>query len=269
MTICERCCMEDSSQDIINQFFNGEIQYFYDHYADYDPNHIIEVRIAESIYEAALHLSIPDVQRETLMQQGKKVTDSLNGTVILLKDLEVDGLQIILSQHSFKYNDGGLTLIGTINHEFTHAIDFLDFAKHLGISDSEAVMRDDDWFTLQMWSEFHARRNGFLRVLDAATGGTLEYPDDYLEHELELIRSKWKTQRDSNELYELMQLCGRYAVLEELYPDRINGFYNDMLKGEYSGVKLYICNRIYDFCKNHKSFKEFINDKDDLKTLIS
>lgn len=44
--------MEDNSLDILNQFFGSEVQYFYDHYAKYDPNRKIEVTIAaDSIYE--------------------------------------------------------------------------------------------------------------------------------------------------------------------------------------------------------------------------
>ena len=261
--------MEDNSLDILNQFFGSEVQYFYDHYAKYDPNRKIEVTIAaDSIYKTAMSLDIPSMQKEILLMQGKEVTDRLNGTVILCNDIEKDGVQIILSQHAFFHKDDGLTLVGTVNHEFTHANDFIDFAYHINTTDSELVMRHDNWFPLQMWSEYHARHNGFLRVLNAATGGTLEYPDEYLEHELELIKSNWRSQRDENELYELMQLCGRYSVLEDLYPEKLKGFYEDMLKGEYSGVKLFICNQIYKFCKSHSDFETFIDDIDKFKSLI-
>lgn len=105
------------------------MQYFYDHYAKYDPNRKIEVTIAaDSIYETAMSLDIPSMQKEILLIQGKEVTDRLNGTVILCNDIEKDGIQIILSQHAFLHKDDGLTLVGTVNHEFTHANDFIDFA---------------------------------------------------------------------------------------------------------------------------------------------
>lgn len=261
--------MGDNSQDILKQFFDIELQYFYNHNADYNSNRKIEITIAESIYKTALHLSIPDILKDTLMTYGKDLIDNLNGTVVLLKDLKEEGVQVILSKHAFMYNDNGQTLAGTISHELTHAHDFLDFADYLGTTNSELVMQNDIWYTLQMWSEFHARRNGFLRVLDVITGGTLDYPDDYLERELELIRSRWKSQRDADELYELMQLCGRYYVLEDLYSDKVNGFCEDMIKDEYHGLKLYVCNEIYEFCKTHTDFEKFIKDKDLLKTLIS
>ena len=262
--------MEDNGLDFLNNFFSSEVNYFYEHYAEYDSNRIIEVTIAtDSIYETAMHLNIPDIQKDILTMQGKDVTDSLNGTVVLCKNLKDDGVQIIISQHALLRDDGGITLIGTINHEFTHANDFFDFAEYLGITDSESVMQNDYWYSVQMWSEFHARRNGFLRAFTATTGDTLEYPDDYLIHEIELIKSNWRDRRGENELYELMQLCGRYFVLEELYPDRVIGFSEDMLKGEYSGIKLFVCNKIYEFCKTHSDFERFINDIDVFKSLIA
>lgn len=154
-------------------------------------------------------------------------------------------------------------------HLKTHANDFMDFAEHLGTNDSETVMHDELWFTVQMWSEFHARRNGFLRVLNAATNNTLQFPEDYMANEIALIRSMWNERREENELYELMQLCGRYSILEELFPDETNGFNEDMLKGVYSGMKLFVCNRIYKFCTEHKTFDVFIKDAEKLRSLIS
>ena len=74
--------MEDNSLDILNQFFGSEVQYFYDHYAKYDPNRKVEVTIAaDSIYETAMSLDIPSMQKEILLMQGKEVTDRLNGAV--------------------------------------------------------------------------------------------------------------------------------------------------------------------------------------------
>lgn len=255
--------------DIIQQLFNAEAQYFYDHYAQYDPARKIGITISESIYDTIMQLDLSETQKNIIDMQGENITDSLNGSVVLCRDMNSDGVQVIFSMHSFKYNDGGLTLLGTINHELTHANDFMDFAEHLGTNDSETVMHDELWFTVQMWSEFHARRNGFLRVLNAATNNTLQFPEDYMANEIALIRSMWNERREENELYELMQLCGRYSILEELFPDETNGFNEDMLKGVYSGMKLFVCNRIYKFCTEHKTFDVFIKDAEKLRSLIS
>ena len=261
--------VKENNLDILKQFFESEVQYFYGHYAKYNPERKIDVTIADSIFETANKFAIPNIQKEALEIQGKTVTDALNGTVILCNDIKKDGVQIIISKQAVLRDDGGLTLVGTINHEFTHANDFMDFADYLGTTDSESIMSNNYWYTMQMWSEFHARRNGFLRVLNAATGGTLEYPEDYMEHELRLIKSNWRDNRDANELYELMQLCGRYSVLEELYPQKLKGFVEDMLSGEYSGSKVLVCDRLYQFCKEHTDFERFINNIDVFKSLIS
>ena len=265
--------MENNSRDILDQFFGSEVNYFYKHYAKIDSNRKIEITLAaDSIYETVMQLNVSKTQKNIIIRQGKDVTDSLNGTVILCNDIERDGVQVIFSLKSFAHylsNNDVFTPIGTINHEFTHANDFIDFAEYLGVTDSESVLKNENWFAVQMWSEFHARRNGFLRVLNAATNETLSFPEGYAEHELELIRTKWKERLEENELYELMQLCGRYSVIEEIFSDKVTGFKEDMLKGVYSGIKLYICNQIYSFCKNHKSFNEFVDEIDIFGSLIT
>ncbi len=264
--------MGNNSLDILNQFFGSEVSYFYNHYAKLDPNRKIEITLADSIYETVMQLNMSKSQKDIIIMQGKYRTDSLNGTVILCNDIKQDGVQVVFSLKAlaqYMSNNDVLTPIGTINHEFTHANDFVDFAEYLGVTDSEAIIRSENWFTVQMWSEFHARRNGFLRVLKAATNETLSFPEGYAEHELELIRTMWREKLEENELYELMQLCGRYSVIEEVFPEEVTSFNEDMLNGVYSGIKLCVCNQIYSFCEKHKSFDEFINDIDILKSLIT
>ena len=265
--------MDNNTHAVLNQFFGAEIQYFYNHYAKEDPKRKIEIVLAaESIYEAIMHQNISKIQKSIIEKQGKRVTDNLNGLVILCKDISRDGIKVLFSLQAigdYLSKDDYFTPLGTIIHEFTHANDFIDFAEYLGETDSEVVMSNEYWFTVQMWSEFHARRNGFLRVLNAATNETLSFPEDYYEHEIELIRTRWKKQLEENELYELMQLCGRYSVIEEVFSDKTSGFNNDLLKGVYSGAKLFVGNQIYRFCKDHQSFEVFVNDMDDLKSLIT
>lgn len=265
--------MKDNSLDVVNQFFGAEAQYFYDHYAKYDPKRRIEITLADkSIYETVMNMNVPSVQKDIIMMQGKAVTDSLNGTVILCNDIEKDGIQVIFSLQAlvnYLQNDDIATPLGTINHELTHANDFADFAEYLGVTDTETIMRNENWFTVQMWSEFHARRNGFLRALNVITNNTLQFPEDYLENEIELIRNMWNKSREQNELYELMQLCGRYSILEEVFTGKTKGFNEEMLNRVYSGLKLLVCNRIYSFCKTHKTFDDFIEDIDSFKALIS
>lgn len=253
---------------IEKELLQSEADYFYANHHDKNRD-IIQVNIVlGSIYDAAMNLELADEQKNILSLQGKDITDSLNGTVVLCKDIKRDGVHVIISQRPFYSIDNG-TVFGTINHELTHANDFVDFANRIRTTESDLIMRNDYWHTLHMWSEFHARRNGFLRILKIAGGEATSFDDDFAIGEINLIREKWIELKDENELYELMQLCGRYSVIEELFSDKVSGFEKDLLEGVYSGIKLYICNQIYNFCKTHTSFDSFFEDKAVLKRLIT
>ena len=256
------------AQQMLEQFFGGEVNYFYQHFAEYDPDRKINITLSDSIFDAAMSMDLPIKQQEILRLQGKDVTDSLNGSVVLCKDMDRDGIQIIFSRRAFEYDDG-VTLLGTINHEYTHANDFFDFARYLGTSDSDEIISNEYWRTLGLWSEFHARRNGFRRVLGAATGEKYAFPPDYMENEIQLLKERWQKSYLQDELYELMQMCGRYSVLEELDPGALSGFDVDMLQGFYSGMKRFVAGKIYRFCMLHTDFDSFIKDADVFRLLVS
>ena len=51
-----------------------------------------------------------------------------------------------------------MTWVGTLAHEYTHALDFYKMAK-LEALDSYAPLEDPDrYFLFQQWTEYHARR---------------------------------------------------------------------------------------------------------------
>lgn len=83
--------------DIIQQLFNAEAQYFYDHYAQYDPARKIGITISESIYDTIMQLDLSETQKNIIDMQGENITDSLNGSVVLCRDMNSDGVQVIFS----------------------------------------------------------------------------------------------------------------------------------------------------------------------------
>ena len=256
--------------NLIEKLFASEINYFYNNYSDFDESKKIIISIAaESIYDLIMSMRIPQVQKDIIGSQGKLVTDSLNGSVVLGNDIEEDGVHAIFSLKALEYEDGGLTFCGTVNHEYTHANDFIDFARFLGVSNANLILRNDKWFSVQMWSEYHARRNGYYRVLDLNTGGEWVFPENYDKELLLLTKKLWVNNRMENELYELMQVCGRYSILEDLFPKTINDFDRDILENVCDGEKRYACNCIYDFCVNHKNFNTFIKDIDLFSCLLN
>ncbi|MBE6028788.1 MAG: hypothetical protein E7226_01325 [Clostridiales bacterium] len=90
-----------------------------------------------------------------------------------------------------------------------------------------------------------------------------------MENEIQLFRERWQKTYLQDELYELMQMCGRYSVLEELDSKDLSGFDADMLQGVYAGMKRFVAGRIYRFCASHTDFDSFIKEIDVFRSLVS
>ena len=258
----------DVQQFSLESFLTNELIYFYRNFHQYNQEHKIGFSIATSIYDAASKLDICQGQRIRLEVQGKANTDILNGTVILLRDLSDNGVQIILSKAGFLREKDSYSIRGTISHEYTHAEDFFDYADWLGISSSDEVFEQRSLFTMQMRSEYHARRNGFTRVNDYVFGDNWMFDEEQTAEELALFRNAWIQGQKYDELYELMQVCGRYAVLEERNVSGLKNFDQDILCGTAESKKRILFNKIYNFCREHNTIDELMPDVNVLYSLI-
>lgn len=61
-------------------------------------------------------------------------------------------------------NDGNVNWVGTIAHETTHVIDYLNYADLLGVADFEGILSISENAMFQLWTEFHARARGYYFV---------------------------------------------------------------------------------------------------------
>lgn len=224
----------ESNLDLINsitQKVNNAVEIFYSTY-DYEKNNNIEIKIVDDLTKAHLQLR-PDIKKSSIDkysdQNGRLVTP-VNGKGVFCVLININSV--------YKYTmDGTMTCLGTIAHELTHAHDYIE-AYNFNPDISETSV---EFNAFQLWSEFHARRNGykFLRTLlmEAAQMSKEEQIQHIIKTELPtqhtyFINSYNDATLPMDKIYELMQNLGRLSVWKECFPlkftdEYINKIYNN------------------------------------------
>ena len=78
--------------------------------------------------------------------------EELDGTFCIL--INLNKLTEYLSSHN-------PTWIGTIVHETTHIIDYIEYAKLIGANNYDEIQRIDKHSIFNLWTEFNARYKGY------------------------------------------------------------------------------------------------------------
>lgn len=125
--------------------------------------------------------------------------------------------------------------VGTLTHEMTHVLDYINYVKMNGLDNFDIVQRELFNRPFVLWTEFHARATGYLFIRQFVFGD--KYNDKYDKAQTDYIlqielpyQIKWFAQQyeaaNGNadiQLYETMQFMGRYSVWEKLFPNVFNG----------------------------------------------
>ena len=150
--------------------------------------------------------------------------------------------------------------IGTLAHELTHTSDYYKMALKENIDSYDTLKTIGKYTPFQMWSEFHARREGytFLLAFTELANGTADK-----DFHLNWIQTKeapfqWDYYRrmcavgDSwMKLYLTMQFLGRYTVWNEQFPDSFNSW---TIKKDSGGAMWMV--RLFEFLREHKTLEE-------------
>lgn len=156
------------SNTILSNILQEEIQYFYNYIRDFDEKRIIDIAMVDDVYDKILEYDMCDVQKKAVMKSGT-VLNNTNGTVILAPSRDKTTL-VVLSKKVLPQKDPD-EVRGTVIHELTHAHDFYDYADFLQISDYNELFDSQYYNAFFLWTEFHARRNGYKRFIEL--GGLL------------------------------------------------------------------------------------------------
>lgn len=203
---------------------------------------LIDFKCCENMYREAKRIDSIRAKKD-----GKKRINELNGTVVV-KEKPQEGVLALFSNHKIRehQNDNHChDWRGTVQHEYTHAHDFIDYINYFGFEDRDEIYESNDYDGFYNWTEFHARKEGYLRII------SILYKD--CDENAILMNAKNIMNILVNNLqhvdiggyrYALMQFFGRCAAIEKMYPRIID-------KAGWEELKA--CS-VYKFLKKHNTF---------------
>ena len=238
--------------------FQTLIKRYYDIYPG-SPQVPVDIKLTDNLNSTHAELR-PDVKNQLLAENPQI---DFNGRMVLPVSLD-DPIHILLNTTKVQEytNDGSMTWIGTIAHEFTHAIDYYQMARMEGLTTYAPLEKAEQYLMFQMWTEYHARKRGycFLRKFLSAAGAVSVESDAQLKH---ISTKEWPFHRQrfyqeyhadnngKNQMYLTMQILGRYSVWADLFPESFN---EDSLSVDFPGTRWIV--DLFWFLYTHESLEE-------------
>lgn len=218
------------------------------------------------------HAEIRPDRKEELLASNRQ--SDFNGRMVVPLSID-DNIHILLNWKKFlEYTlDRSMTWVGTLAHEYTHAIDFYQMARMEGLDSYVPLEETDHYLLFHQWTEYHARRCGYI-ILRRYFESIKEMPDrdDQLRHiiDTEAPRHAEWFYRDyhrgsgSDRLYLTMQYLGRYSVWMDLFPDVFTE--NKLL--EYCPGTYWMVN-LLSFLRKHDSLENIYNHFEEFQDVLS
>ena len=165
--------------------------------------------------------------------------------------------------------------VGTLTHEMTHVIDFINYAKMNDLNNFDVVQKAFIHRPFMLWTEFHAKATGYFFIRkfvfrekcnDKSDRGQTDY---ILNKELPFqINSYLQRYEAANgniniQLYETMQFMGRYFVWETLFPN----IFNEVKRQQVFGSNPWMID-MYEFLFEHKDIQSANGDFDCMQDII-
>jgi hypothetical protein len=187
--------------------------------------------------------------------------NSLDGSFIILVDLNY--LLSDIEKDQFGW-------LGTIVHEYTHVIDFIDYAKLTGANNYDEILDKRNHYLFHMWTEFHARHHGYYFVRkysfeNMKDDSQIEFIfGEEMPYQIKNMVDIYSETDDMlKQIDALVQLFGRLSVWNELFPqyftsENMKQIFNDNLWMLY----------LYNFFNTHFDLQEYLKDIDELKGIL-
>lgn len=229
-----------------------------------------DYRIVENIATEYLALR-PDV-----LERSSATVELLNGyngfavppknvgdvfTVLINKNVLMENLQ-----------NARADWIGTIVHETTHVQDFAQYAQIVGATEYDEILRTDLHGMFNLWSEIHARANGYYFVCKYTCGEEgmcdPERLPDITGRELpvqmnRLSREYHATQDGYQQAYLVAQYIGRLYTLQQFYPEDLT----DTWVQNHFGANMWMADWFL-FFKEHPTLEDACRHFDEMKVIL-
>lgn len=162
--------------------------------------------------------------------------------------------------------------VGTIVHETTHVQDYAEYAKLVGAEEYEEILRISDHGMFNLWTEIHARANGYYFTRKYTVGEknlqNEELIPDILNREIpiqwqRLYREYHSTSNGYEQAYLVAQYIGRLITLQRLYPDT---FTDDWIAQHFE-VNTWMT-EWFLFYKKHATLEDATNHFEEMKVIL-
>lgn len=198
-----------------------------DYYSYYD----LEAVDVECTLSAKLSETVKE-KRPDFFEGDKKVSpeaiDINRGTIIPPTDI-TGKFTIVIDSNFFldSIHKNDCQWIGTLTHELTHILDFIQYAKLHNMVNYDVIQRDIEHIPFMLWTECNARAKGyfFQRKNIFEDLYDKEQTNYIIETELPFHINEFATSYSNagNDAYQQMytatRFLGSYSVWEELFPD--------------------------------------------------
>lgn len=240
---------------ILLEIIKEEMEFFYSHIREYDDSRIIDIVIADDMYKKALEYNPCEEQYKAIKNLGNTFNNR-NGTVLFAPSTKETTL-VLLSKPMLEGKDMD-ELHGTLVHELTHAHDFYDYVDYLKVEDHNQLFVSEFYNAFHNWTEFNARRNGYKRFIEYKFRKSWKQFKRNIDFLLENAKLNFvEGLNEERNLYELMQVSGRYSILDSLSSKISGDFTEDILKGVVDEKEMHILTQIYTYLITHFKFEDF------------
>lgn len=185
----------------------------------------VEIELTDDLNQAHARIR-PDRKRELLTENKQ---NDFNGRTVVPVSVK-DNIHVLLNTNRIEQytKDGSMTWIGTLAHEYTHAIDFFQMARMEGLDSYSPLEMKEHYLMFHQWTEYHARKHGyrFLRKYFEVTG-QLPSTEEQVQHILnkeapaqtEIFAQQYNSCTADEQFYLVMQYLGRFSVWIDLFPE--------------------------------------------------
>lgn len=243
---------------------------------DYFKTFNIEVVIPEYVFasdmlEAYLNKR-PDLANE--IRGDSDELNQYNGFTVPPKS--VGGTFVVLLNRTKlveNLKNGDLTWIGTITHENTHIIDFMNYAKITNVSDYDELLSIDKNAMFLLWTEFNAKSKGYFFVRKYSFENM--YDPSQIPHivntelpfQEQLLRENFHaTTNGYKQAYLVANYLGRLFALHQIFPEYFtDGLISKMDIFKNNGWML----EWYYFLCSHSELDIAYECFDDMKKILS
>ena len=237
---------------------NSQIENFYFQRQNISHCGQVDCIITSDIFSKRMEL-VQSIRDKEITLQQKEFLQKVNGNIVWGKTNN-NKITVLIASKVFSLDD--YTWRGTVHHEFTHAHDFWDLADHLNTTEMDSIYDYQFYAPFDWWTEFHARKSGAINVYRH------EYAHNSISQTINVCNTMFdyicKTLMSVSQVYDAMQLFGRYSALKEMYGNIMPDI--QTASNKYGLSKSIIS--VGEFLLSHQEFALIQNKFDEFQYLI-